>query len=365
MPRPPVWPPKIYHHKASGRARVRWQGRDFWLGPFGSDEARSRYRILLDEIERNGSPLTRAAGITIRELVAWWVEWAPRNYRPTSREPKEFGPAVDLLSNLHGDEPAAKYGPKQLKTLRAELGRRYCRNVANRHLVRIKTLFKRAGEEELIPAGVHHGLLVVRAIPPGAANVVETEPVAAASDDDLARVLPLCPAPVAALLEVSRLTGMRPGEARLMMADQVDRRADGTAVYRRDPKDGHKTAYLGRTRTVILGVRAVRIIAPWLHAAKADGGYVFRPQDSPRSKGRNRGDFYTDNTLPQAVRRAAIAAGVELTPYQLRHAFKLAAVAAGGVGAAMESLGQSSSQAFDRYGRGSLEAAEQLAKKIG
>jgi integrase len=140
-------------------------------------------------------------------------------------------------------------------------------------------------------------------------------------------------------------------------------------VYRRTPADGHKTAYLGRTRVIVLGPLATRILSPWLYAAAADNGYVFRPSDAPKARGR-RGlnPHYSACTLPRAVARAAGRANVALSPRQLRHAFKIDAVEAGGVAGAMAAMSQTTSKAFDNYGRAGqkvMEVAEDIARLIG
>jgi integrase len=369
MGRKAIWPPRIYPHKSSGRDRIRWRGVDYYLGPIGSEASRRRYRELLAEIERHGAPLDRSAAKTVRQVIDWWRGWAATSYRVGSREPDLFRAPLAVLFDLFGATPVAEFGAARLKAVRDELGKRYCRNVANRHLVRLKTFFRRAGEEAVIPEEVYGRLLVVRAIPPGTPGVRETKPVAAADDAELERVIAACPAPVAAMLAAARLSGMRPGEARMMTACQVERRPDGTMVYRRTPADGHKTAYLGRTRVIVLGPLATRILSPWLYAAAADNGYVFRPSDAPKARGR-RGlnPHYSACTLPRAVARAAGRANVALSPRQLRHAFKLDALDAGGVAAAMEAMSQTTSKAFDSYGRGGRQAgqaAEDLARRIG
>jgi integrase len=369
MGRKAIWPPRIYPHKSSGRDRIRWQSVDYYLGPIGSEESRRRYRELLAEIERHGAPVDKSAAKTIRQVIDWWQGWAATSYRVGSREPNLFRAPLTILFDLFGATPAGEFGAARLKAVRDELGKRYCRNVANRHLVRLKTFFRRAGEEAVIPEVVYGRLLVVRAIPPGTPGVRETQPVAAADDGDLERVIAACPAPVAAMLAAARLSGMRPGEARTMRPEQVERRGDGTMVYRRTPADGHKTAYLGRTRVVVLGPMASRILSPWLYAAAADNGYVFRPADAPKSRNR-RGlnPHYSACTLPRAVARAAGRANVAISPRQLRHAFKLDALDAAGTAATMEAMGQTSSKSFDHYGKGGRQAGkavDDLLRKIG
>lgn len=41
--------PRLTQHKATGQARVRLAGKDYYLGPFGSDEAQERYKRLIAE----------------------------------------------------------------------------------------------------------------------------------------------------------------------------------------------------------------------------------------------------------------------------------------------------------------------------
>jgi integrase len=369
MARKATWPPRILPHKSSGRDRIRWRGVDYYLGPIGSEASRRRYQELLAEISRHGAPVDRSAALTVRQVIDWWQGWAPLNYRSGSREPSLFRAPLAVLFDLFGPTPAADFGAARLKAVRDRLGATYCRNVANRHLVRLKTFFRRAGEESIIPEEVYGRLLVVRSLPPGTPGVRETQPVAAADDGDLERVIAACPAPVAAMLAAARLSGCRPGEARLLHPSLCERRTDGSIVYRRTPEDGHKTAYLGRTRVIVFGPRAERILSPWLYAAAEDGGYVFRPSDAPKSRGR-RGlnAHYSACTLPRAVARAAASAGVTLNPRQLRHAFKLDALDAAGAAATMEAMGQTSSKAFDHYGRGGRQAGkavDDLIRKIG
>ena len=47
MPRSPGKVPSYCHHKASGRAVVRIDGRDHYLGPFGCDDSHAEYQRLI------------------------------------------------------------------------------------------------------------------------------------------------------------------------------------------------------------------------------------------------------------------------------------------------------------------------------
>lgn len=62
-------PPAYLLHKATGNARVRIRGKDYYLGPFGSEESRQRYARLIAElaVDSTGVPVVsvNASPITI------------------------------------------------------------------------------------------------------------------------------------------------------------------------------------------------------------------------------------------------------------------------------------------------------------
>ena len=56
MARKPNVVPSYLLHKQSGQARVRINGRDYLLGPFGSEESRIRYGELIGK-HAGGGPI--------------------------------------------------------------------------------------------------------------------------------------------------------------------------------------------------------------------------------------------------------------------------------------------------------------------
>jgi integrase len=370
MGRPITWPPRVRTHAASGLAFFRHRKRDYYLGPPGSAAADRRYTQLLAELgPTRGLPTIRpvAPDLTVPELTAWWGQWSAGNYPPTSDAGLRGSMALKPLATLFPGLPARQVRPKRLREylayVTAELG--WCRTHANRMLVRVKTAFKRAAEEELIPGQVYQDLRCVQALPPGAPGVRETEPVGAADPDALAAILPFCPAPVAGMLELQSLTGMRSKEVRLLRPCDIDRSGD-VWVYR--PRGGGKAARRGHKRAVALGPRAQALLAPWLLRCPADDACVFPPSAAPKTAGRPRvGACYTEASYPRAVARAAKRAGVTgFRCYGTRHAFRNHVLRLGGVAGALAALGQKSTRALDEYGGGhDLELAKEIARKIG
>jgi integrase len=360
MARPTKFPPTVHRH-VKGGSYIRWKGKTYWLGPHGSDQARQRYAGLVAALARGSLPgRPDPETFTVADLAAWWDGWAPKNYPPTSREPKRAAEALRPLVELFGGLPARELSPRRLKEYAAHVAAVWCRNVLNRQLTRVKTVLKRAVEEELIPGQVYQDCRAVRCLSPGSPGVRETQPISAADPAALSAVLPHCPAPVAGMLAVQSLTGMRSCEVRLMRPADIDRTGE-VWVYR---PVTHKTAHRGHRRIVAIGPQAQAVLAPFLLRCPSPDAYLFRPEESP--KARRRGPCYRDTSYAHAVKLACIRAGVvPFVPYALRHGFRNAALAAAGVAAAMSALGQKSTRAFDGYGGPDLRLAAELAKKIG
>ena len=86
-------------HKPSGRAVVRLNGRDFYLGPHGTPESKAEYERLISEWLANHRQLPEqrsvaghlmTSDLTVNELlVAFWdfaQEYYVKNGRPTGEQ---------------------------------------------------------------------------------------------------------------------------------------------------------------------------------------------------------------------------------------------------------------------------------------
>ena len=82
MPRLPRIP-QLSLHKASGKAVVRLNGRDHYLGVFGSPEAKSAYdRLIAEWLANDLSPnlcpiLLRHSASLVQSLVFFWEPRQP------------------------------------------------------------------------------------------------------------------------------------------------------------------------------------------------------------------------------------------------------------------------------------------------
>jgi integrase len=128
-------------------------------------------------------------------------------------------------------------------------------------------MFRWAVSEELVSESTHAALATVAGLQRGRSPAREREPVKPVPDAFVDAVLPFVLSPVRAMIELQRLTGMRPGEAVVMRGIDLDTSGE-VWLYRpgsdQGPNGQHKTAHHGRQRVVALGPLAKEVIRPFL-----------------------------------------------------------------------------------------------------
>ena len=286
MPRKPKVPSYCLH-KASGQAVVRIDGRDHYLGPYGSDESHAEYSRLIAEWRTNRQQaLVKAAtvsrigdpSLTILEVLQKYKNFA-KNYYSNDGEPGkeyvEMGLALRPVRELYGTTLAREFGPLKLQTIRQRMIENgLSRGVINNRVNRIKRAFKWAVGEELIPPTIYEGLRAVAGLKKGRTSARETEPVHPVADEYVEAVLPYVSPQVAAMIQLQRLTGMRPCEVVMMRPCNIDTRAD-VWIYR--PPD-HKNAWRGHDRLIPIGPQAQELIAPFLD--RDANTHLFSPREA-------------------------------------------------------------------------------------
>jgi integrase len=272
-------------HKPSGQARVILGGRHVYLGPHGSAESQERYAQVIAEHFRQNP--VRAASIhstptqdlTINELVLAFWGFAKTYYVRDGKPTKELSAMKDALRplrQLYGRTRADHFGPKSLATVRQHLisvvG--LARTEINKRIGRMKRVFKWAVAEELISPSVYHGLQALPGLKYGRTEARETKPVRPVADEHVTVILPLLSPTVRAIVEVQRLTGMRPCEVVIMRRCDIDQ---SEAVWIYEPFT-HKNKWRDHQRLVPLGPKVQQVLQPFLD--RAPDSFLFSPKDA-------------------------------------------------------------------------------------
>ena len=178
---------------------------------------------------------------------------------------------------------------------------------------------------------------------------------------DVKQTLKYLPPSLQAMVRLQEYTGMRPGEICNMRTCEVERRRD-VWIYR---PTHHKTAHKDNVRVIVIGPRAQKVLAPYLH--NNSKGVVFSPKlacsERKLNKGHRDNDTWTSSNYGQAIRyavRAAQKSGEDVqnwTANQLRHACGTRIRRKFGADAAQVILGHSTgAKITDRYTREAIEA---------
>lgn len=312
MGRPRNPHPRLIHDRARGQAACSYtdprsgRRRFVRLGPWNSAEAEAGYARLLADLRAGVPAPPPPDGITVTELCERFAAHATTHYGPRSSEFKHYAAVLARLADGCGDLPARSFGPAALKRVRGSfVAAGWQRQTVNDQARRVRSVFRWAAGEELVPAEVWLGLKAVAGLGRGRTTAPEREPVGPAPLRAVAAALRVLPPAVAAMARFQWLTGCRSQDVCNLRWEDIDRRGDVWA-YR---PARHKGRWRGKVRTVFVGPRAQRLVGG--HETGHEKGFVFRARH---------GRGYQVGSYCRAVLRACRAAGVaEWSPGQLRH----------------------------------------------
>jgi integrase len=221
----------------------------------------------------------------------------------------------------------------------------------NRHVDRIKRLFRWGCAKKIVPADNLVNLLAVASLKAGRSVARETLHVAPVAIESIDAILPFLPPVPTDMVRLLLLTGARIGELCQLCSRDLDRSGPVWLfqVYR------HKTRHRGHDRTVAFGPQAQLILRRYL---KADPDAVlFSPAEQ---------DAFLKAAINHAMRRACIKAGIPIWhTHQLRHSAALLIMREHGIEAARSVLGHRTLNMTLHYSGIDLELAKEVAKKTG
>jgi len=385
--------PSLRRHKPSNRAVVTINGQDVYCGPWRSPEAKVEYDRIVSEWLANGRSLQRSGrscpDLTITELIARYWRFAMGHYQRDGKPTAEIAKIRDALKpveRLYGETLAAEFGPIAFKTVRAEFVKAdLCRSTIGYHLGKVRRFIKWAVENELLPGDAYYRLQAVAPLRAGRDGIREPRKIGPVLDEHVDAVLHHLPPPVRAMVELQRLTGMRPGEVVIMTMGQIDRSED-LWIYR--PKK-HKTVDIGREREILLGARAQEVLKPWLRADP--DAPLFSPVEflearnverrrnrttrlTPSARARTRKEkprraprqWYDKDAYGHAVRRACLKAGIPVwSPNRLRHSLASRVRQRFGLEAAQVILGHAKADVTQVYAERNRVLAKEVTREIG
>lgn len=390
--------PKYCHHKASGQAYVKLDGKRHYLGLYGSPKSHESYaaKISAWQSRLEGAP----QDIKVRQMTLFYWRHAREYYVKNGKPSGHLHIVKNALKYLNSecrDLLAVEFGPKRLIRFRDSLIERgHSRKYINDLISVVKRMFRWALEEELVQGVPNIQAVLTRGVgwvKKGRTKAKEPPAVKPVSESAIDAIQPHVRSEVWAMIELQRWTGMRPGEVLIMRGRDLNTSGD---IWEYRP-ESHKTEHHGKERIILIGKHGQDILRLFLRPEL--DAYLF----SPVSEGLRpfRRDSYTN-----AIRRGCEAAfgmpaelrdigrhmrrqkklkeeqRIELrtelsaiaskwraehcwSPNQLRHNFATRARREFGIEAARVTLGHSSAVTSEIYAERDLDAARAVVAKIG
>jgi integrase len=283
--------------------------------------------------------------------------------------------------------------------------KQWVRKQINKHVGRIRRVFRWAAGQEMVPPELPMGLDCVEGLQRGRCAAKESEAVKPVLVAVVVALLPTLPPTLRAMVELQLLTGMRPQEVRLLRPCDVERgNGDGgdggdghddAAAWIYRPKV-HKTAYREGDggeggRVIPLGPKARAVLLPWLErtapearcftpanhkeeryaALRAKRASKVQPSQRCRRKPvaelkKVAGDEFTDHGYASLVRAAAERAGLPgFHPNQIRHTVGTEVRRRFGLEAAQVVLGHTKADVTQVYAERDMKLALMVAGEVG
>jgi len=349
--------------------------------------------------ENSVFPVLDSAGVStsclVADLVAAFLDFVERDF--PKQQYGHFRLAVKwVLDSGYGDCPVDEFSPKKLKHVRQRIvnSKRICREQVNDLKNKIVRMFRWGVEEEIVKnPNVPVALKAVENLKKGKGGTFDHPETKAVPDDVIKRTLPGLPLTVAAMVQIQRLTGMRPNEVFNMRVGDIDQsRSNGLWYY--EP-GAYKTRQFVGAIQFPLGKPEQVLIAPYLIGKKPEAA-VFSPRTAMEERNaEKRANRKTKLTPSQRERdkrnakkpvkiaefynrisyRQAVMYGIDVvnrnlpeeekvphwTPYRIRNRVATAIEETVGLDESQAQLGHKSANMTKRYSEAQLAIREKLA----
>lgn len=344
-------------HKSTGQARIWLNGKDHYLGTYGSEESRLRYAELIKQavcglavdpiVPQKGAS---DSGPTVNEIANAYRTFAEGYYVKNGKQTDEVQciySAMRPLVNLFGDIPAKEFGPAALKAVRQRMidDKDKCRSYINKSIGRIRRLFSYAVECEMIPPSVLVGLKAVRPLLAGRTEAIDHPKRTAVPKDHLDAVRNKVSQQTRDMIDLAALSGMRPGELVSLTPEMIDRSSDVWIAI----LDDHKTAHQGRVRVIAFGPKSQVIIRKYLKRSRDE--LLF-----PMAR------CTFSNRLKRACDELKIP---RFTGHWLRHSAATDIRETHGLDGVQVILGHASADTSQIYAHLSVQKAMEIARQVG
>jgi integrase len=276
MPRPRNLVPAYLFHKPTGQARVRIAGRDFYLGPFGSDDSRRKYGELVAKFAGGRlvdpvaiSPDPADPGPAVAVLWLAYLDFAERHYTKNGKPTAELDclkSAMKPVVELYGLLPIRDFGPMQLKAARnAMVAKGWTRNYVNKSVCRVRRVVRWGIENDMVEPVTLQRLEAVAGLSAGKTEAKDRPKREAVPMANVEAVKAFVSPLVRDLMDLQLLTGCRPGELLMLTTGMIDRTGGVWVAALAD----HKTVGHGKTRRLYFGPKAQLVLAKYLKADPA------------------------------------------------------------------------------------------------
>lgn len=408
-PKPALNHPKYCGPHSTGKGYV-WRGRKqiYFPGLYNSIESRDAYSAYCRQLLGVVPEVPPRDEVSVMTLMGRFkAEKLPKI--PASQQP-HFNSILRIAVEVYGLELASDFGPLKLQKFReilcqqkvgqprskkgAEIAARrkfpakeqnvWARKYVNAQTRRVIRIFKWGVSAELIDEKLWRSLESIEPLREGESTARETDQVTPADYTHVALTRAKASPPIATMIEVQRLTGMRSSNVCDMRACDIDQSGE---IWSYVPAR-HKSKWRKKKLFVALGPRAQALLKPFI-ISRGPTEYLFTPAESAQwqsekrwaerktpkweSAAKKRGKTspllqpkYSSNSYRQAIAYAAKRADVPIwKPHQLRHSLGTEIRKKFGVEASRVSLGHAGLDATLIYAERDAEVARKVAREMG